>query len=118
MDVDGTVSKPYGDNPDGYLMYMPDGHMSVLFAARERTQLFGTAPGRGFVLIETAQPNTPLGFVGYSGTFEVHDREVIHRTQFHVIPSLNGRVGTRSVRLDGDRLILGTPRSSRLEWQR
>jgi hypothetical protein len=40
-DADGTLLKPLGDNPHGYLVYMPDGHLFVQYAARERPELFG-----------------------------------------------------------------------------
>jgi hypothetical protein len=78
--------------------------------------LFGR--GLGTVLLETTQAGTALGFVGYCGTFEVRDGEVIHRTEFDIRPSLDGNVETRSVVLDGDRLVLGTARGQQLEWQR
>jgi Lipocalin-like domain len=117
VDVDGTIVNQWGDDPLGYLVYTPDGHVLVQFAARERTILLGPS-SHGPVLSETTEANTPLGFGGYSGTFAVHDGEVVHHTEFHVIPNLNGRVEARSVALDGDRLILRTPHGQRLEWQR
>jgi hypothetical protein len=118
VDVDGTTVKPFGDNPHGYLVYTPDGHVVVLFAARERPMLFSPSGGRGPRLVETAAANSPLGFLGYAGTFEVRDGQVIHHSEFHIIPSNDGRVEARTVVLDGDRLILRAPHGQQLEWQR
>jgi hypothetical protein len=116
-DVDGTVTKPFGDNPQGYLVYTPDGHVFVNFAARERPELFGPSAG-GPALLQTSEANTRLGYGGYCGTFEVRDGAVIHHIEFHIVPRHNGRVEARSVMLDGDQLILSTPFGAQLEWQR
>jgi hypothetical protein len=119
QDMDGTLVKPYGDNPQGYLIYTADGHVFVQFAARERCELFTRVPGKGMVLLETAESGTPFGFVGYCGTFEVRDGQPIHHREFHVNPTLNGGVEARSVvLLETDRLVLADLRHNRLEWQR
>ena len=116
-DVGGTLSKPFGDNPQGYLVYTPDGHVFVNFAARERRELFGPSAA-GPALLQTTEADTPLGYGGYCGTFEVRDGQAIHHVEFHVVPRHNGRVEARTVVLDGDPLILGTPFGAHLEWQR
>ena len=91
--------------------------MFVQFAARERPALFGLA-AHGPALLKTTEANTELGFSGYCGTFEVRDGQVVHHIEFHLSPALDGRSETRSVVLEGDRLILKTPRGSPREWQR
>ncbi|HEY1294881.1 MAG TPA: lipocalin-like domain-containing protein [Chloroflexota bacterium] len=116
--VDGTPVKPFGDYPQGYLVYTPDGHVFVQFAASERPELFGRS-ALGPALLETTAANTAIGFGGYCGTFEVRDGQVVHHMEFN--PSLrfmDGRSEARSVVLDGDRAILGTPRGRQFEWQR
>jgi hypothetical protein len=116
--VDGTSVNQFGDNPLGYLVYTPDGHVFVQAAARERVVLFGPSPGRGQVLLETAEANTPFGFIGDSGTFEVEDGQAIHHVEFNANASAGGRQ-VRSVELNSDRLILeDRARGGRLEWQR
>jgi hypothetical protein len=110
----------WGENPQGYLAYTPDGYVFVQTATRERRELFGPS-AHGPVLLDTTEASTALGFTGYCGTFEVRDGQVIHRMEFNYLrPSLNGSVEPRSVTLDGDRLVLGTPRygGAELEWQR
>jgi hypothetical protein len=118
--VDGAVVNTFGDNPQGYLVYTPDGHVFVQIADPDRRALFVATRGRGSgpVLLETTEAGAGLGLICYSGMFEVQDGQAIHHTEFHVVPEHNGRVETRSVVLDGDRLILGTPWGALLEWQR
>src|SRR5262249_17269206 len=120
--VAGTVVKPFGDNPQGYLTYTPDAHLFVMFGARERPDLFGPTPStgrpRGPALRETTAANTVIGFNGYCGTFDVHDGQAIHHQLFHFVQSNEGRDEARFVVLDGDRLTLGTPRGRQFDWQR
>jgi hypothetical protein len=89
-----------GDNPQGYLVYTPDGHVFVQIAARERPELF--------------RPSVN----GYCGTCVVCDGQAIHHMEFGLRPSWSDGAPPRSVTLDGDRLILDTPRDAHLEWQR
>jgi hypothetical protein len=116
-DADGTIVKPFGDDPVGYLIYTSDDHVVVQYAARERGELFRQS-AHGPVLLETAEASSPLGFRCYCGTFEVRDGQVIHHTEFDLLPRLNHRVEARSALLDGDRLTVGTPGGRQLEWQR
>jgi hypothetical protein len=88
-----------------------------MMAARQRTELFGPS-ARGPALLETTPANAALGSAGYCGTFEVRDGQAIHQMEFGVLVSMRGREEPRSVLLDGDRLILGTPVGRHLEWQR
>jgi hypothetical protein len=130
-DVDGALVEVFGDNPQGYLAYMPDGHVFVQVGARERPELVGPPATvvrsdagltarrvHGPALLKTTEANTALGFSAYSGTFEVRSGQVVHHIEFHLAPAMDGRSETRSVVLEGDRLILKTPNGSPREWQR
>ena len=114
VDVDGARVKPFGDNPQGYLVYTPDEHVFVQFTR---------GPGRswpGPEVLEMSRPNAAaaLGFWAYCGTFEVRNGHAIHHMEFGIFPSLSGRIEPRSIMLDGDRLILGTPLSGQFQWPR
>jgi hypothetical protein len=106
--------QPLGDNPQGYLVYTPDEHVFVQFATRAQRDW----PGREVLELSGLEAARALGFTAYCGTFEARDGEVIHHTEFHVMPSLDGSAMARSVALDGDRLTLGTPRGGDVELQR
>jgi hypothetical protein len=115
--VNGSLVKPYGEDPLGYLVYTTDGHVFVQFAARTRPRLFRPTP-YGNALVEATEANTISGFKAYSGIFEVGDGQVFHHTEFDIVPDLDGRVEARAPMLNGDWLILGTPAGWQLEWQR
>jgi hypothetical protein len=115
VDVDGTVATPFGDNPQGYLVYTPDGH--VLAQAATRAQRVWP-PRPDLLDLPLPQRLAEQGLVGYCGTYEVRDSQVIHHREFGLEPSLDGTAQTRAVTLDGDQLILGTPDGSHFTWQR
>jgi hypothetical protein len=118
VEVDGTLVKPFGDSPYGYVVYTPTACSRVQLTAHERPVLFMPSSG-GPVLLETAEANMPSGFIGYSGTFEVRDGQAIHHREFSIHPNVSDRPEVRSVALDGDRLILHNGAcGARLEWQR
>jgi Lipocalin-like domain len=67
VDVDGARVKPFGDNPQGYLVYTTAEHLFVQFT---------TSAGRswpGPEVLEMSRPNAAaaLGFWAYCGTFEL-----------------------------------------------
>jgi hypothetical protein len=114
FDVNGTLIKPLGDDPHGYLVYTQDGHVIVQMGTRAERSWRGPEVFE----LPTAQIVAALGFIAHSGTFEVPDGQVEHHMEIHFIPSVTGRVERRSVVLDGDRLILGLPNGAQTEWQR
>jgi hypothetical protein len=114
VDVDGTLVDAFGDNPQGYLVYTPDGHMLAQWGTRgERSW----PPGPK--VLESPQPLRDLGFGAYCGTFELRSGQVVHNREFGILPSMSGSIEPRSMKLDGDRLILGSSsRGAVVEWQR
>jgi hypothetical protein len=103
-----------GDNLQGYLVYTPDEHVFVQFATRDERGW----PGPEVLELPDSAARNAIGFVAYCGTFEVRDGQVVHHMEFGILQRLSGRVETRSVALEGDRLILGTPRGGQFEWRR
>lgn len=102
IDVDGELVKPCGNDPQGYLVYMPDGHMFVQSATRgERSW-----PTADVFKLPPPQFLVAHGFLAYAGTFEVRDGQVIHHREFGSLSRMSGTVKARSVTLDGDRLVL------------
>ena len=93
--VDGTLVKPLGDHPLGYLVYTPDDHMFVQFATRaERTW-----PGPEILELSNAAVRDALGFAAYCGTFprsvvlDQYQAAIGRRTVKHVRP---GRESTET----------------------
>jgi hypothetical protein len=102
-EVAGTVVKPFGGNPLGYLVYAPDDHVFVQFATRAPRNW----PGSRVLELPPPQQRNALGFIAYCGTFQAHDGQVVHHQEFGVLPWMSGSVQPRALALDGDRLILG-----------
>jgi hypothetical protein len=114
FDVDATVVRPFGDNPQGYLVYTADNYFCVQMATRDERGW----PGPEMLELPPVQRFVALGFQAYCGTFDIHDGQVFHHSEFGVLPSMSGNVQPRSVALDGDRLILRGPGGGVNEWQR
>jgi len=108
------IRRAEGDNPQGYLVYTPDGHVCVQYVIRAERNW----PGPEILEMPITQALVALGFFAYCGTFEIRDGQAIHHREFGVFPSMTGNIETRSVMLDGERLILGVPGGAQLEWQR
>jgi Lipocalin-like domain len=117
---------PFGPEPQGFLIYTPDGFVSA--------QLMKT--GRPAFLSSDWDHGTPeeyratgSGYIAYSGTYEIDEgkRTVTHIPFVSLLPNLIGGRQCRSIELEGDRLVLraagtsvagGVYVTSRLEWKR
>ena len=117
---------PFGHDPEGLLIYTPDGFVSALLMARGRPNLSGSGFAEG-----TPEEYTSAGkrFIGYSGGYEVDEvRSIVtHRPTVAFAPNMIGSFQHRLVDLAGDVLILTAEHvqptglkatKSRLEWTR
>jgi len=104
--VDGAVSRPFGDDPIGYVVYTADGHMITTISQS------GRVPIGGDLLSAPAEARSEAfgTFVAYSGTFRVQDHDVIHVVEMSLFPDWVGTEQRRHVKLspDGSRLALST----------
>jgi hypothetical protein len=119
-------SFPFGPDPEGFLIYTPDGFVSA--------QLM--RPGRAPFRSHDWHSGTPdeyresgSGYIAYCGVYEVdEDKETVtHTPSVALLPNLILKGQVRSITLNGDRLSLrlvsesavdGTSMTTRLEWQR
>jgi Lipocalin-like domain len=103
---DGKASFPYGQDALGYLLYLPDGYMSVAFMSQARPAfpaddaLGGTTEERGRAFAT---------FLAYCGRYEVHTDRVVHHVEVSLFPNWTGQDQIRFYRLEGDLLILTSP---------
>lgn len=115
-DKDGA---PYGSNPSGLLTYGPDGRVSALISYDGRKPL---SP--------SASPQDKAGafdtFIAYAGRYTFDGERVVHHVEVASIQNYANRDLVRSVRFEGDRIILTTPptpingkvQTVELIWQR
>lgn len=106
--ADGRVTYPYGENPEGMLIYDAEGHFS------------GQIQGQGRPLFESGNllKGAPEeikaafeGYVAYYGTYLVdeHTSSVTHQVQGSLFPNWVGTTQTRLYEFKGGRLSLTPP---------
>jgi hypothetical protein len=118
-------SFPFGPDPEGFLIYTPDGFVSA--------QLM--RPGRAKFQSHDWHNGTPeeyresgSGYIAYCGVYEVdEDKETVtHTPSVALLPNLILKGQVRSINLNGDRLslgvvestVVGTSVTGRLEWRK
>lgn len=105
---DGTTSRPFGDRPEGILVYDADGTMITTIAPSGRPRLSSADPLRGGP--DDERRGAAETFVAYAGTWAMSGADVVHTVAMSLYPNW---VGTRQVRhaavdRDGARLELST----------
>src|SRR3954465_11527085 len=101
----GAKTSFLGENPTGFLHYMPEGRMLALITRSGRK-----APA-GRVANATEAEALIRSMISYGGRYECIGGEVIHYCDISWNESFTGTVQKRSVTFDGDRLILSPPPS-------
>ena len=117
------VLYPLGEDASGYIMYTPDGYMSVLMMAAGRQNFEAGDMLAGTDDEKLAAAST---FVAYCGRYDYQGDRVIHKIEVAFYPNRVGTEQVRYVQLHGDELILTTPpmvlagksRKGRIVWQR
>jgi Lipocalin-like domain len=98
---DGRVTRPWGENHAGQIMYAADGFMSVLM-------------------------RNPRGMLGYCGPYTIEGEDVVHHIALATDPKLVGTVQRRRVAIEGRRVTLtsedslygGAGTHANLVWER
>lgn len=117
---------PFGPEPEGFLIYSPDGFVSAQLMMPGRPR-FESNDWRGGTPGEYQRAGS--GYIASCGVYEVDEEKatVAHLPSVAFLPNLILKRQLRSVTLSGDRLILSTlgvpaPNgayvTNRLEWQR
>jgi len=119
-------SFPFGPEPEGFLIYTPDGFVSAQLMKPGRS-LFQSPDWRGGTPDEYQEAGS--GYIAYCGVYEVDEKTatVTHIPSVALLPNVILKRQMRSITLSGDRLALcvigipvanGAPITRRLEWQR
>jgi hypothetical protein len=122
---DGSITRPFGDDPEGWLAYTPEGLMITTIGRRGRPALSSPDPISGSPEERLAAAES---FIAYSSRYTFDGRDVIHAVEMSLFPNW---VGTRQVRhvelapdgttltLTADPFVLRGRRSTqRLTWDR
>jgi Lipocalin-like domain len=116
---------PFGGEPEGFLIYTPEGFVSAQLMKPGRS-LFQGHDWQGGTADEYQQAGS--GYIAYCGSYEVdqENETVTHTPAVALVPNLILKPQLRSITLVGERLTLravipmtnGASATSLLEWQR
>ena len=116
-------SYPYGEDPEGLLLYTEDGWMSASICRAGRAQLPDDVSFRA--LPEAVRAETFSSYFHYAGRYRVLEGDVIHTVTQSLNPNMAGTEQLRHAELDGDTLVLSgkdqvgkTTRFHSLVWHR
>src|ERR1700689_4906450 len=100
-------SFPFGPEPEGFLIYTPDGFVSAQLMMPGRS-LFESSDWHGGTPDEYQQAGS--GYIAYCGAYEVDEEKatVAHLPSVALVPNLILKRQLRTVTLSGDRLTLST----------
>ena len=123
VDATGAVDYPFGRTPIGYIMYSPEGYMTVAFMPSGRkpfaaADILGGTPEEKSAAIGT--------YISYCGRYEVVGDRVRHHIELSLFPNWTGVTQERIVNLNGDTLRISTPpllikgkvQTAHLVWKR
>ena len=102
----GEDRHPLGVEPQGIIMYTPDGYMSAQLMRPGRPPY---ASGDWFEASDAEAQEIASGYIAYSGPFRVaSDGTLTHSMSVSLYPNWLGQTQPRIVELDGDTLRLST----------
>ena len=98
----GRRFNQFGDAPEGYLGYAPDGRMYAIFTRRDRITPKDVVPTEeeGAALLGT--------MVAYAGTYTLGEGRVVHHIDISWNQNWTGTDQVRYFQLDGDTLTITT----------
>lgn len=121
---DGGVTRPFGDAPQGYIIYAGDGVMSASIARSARAK-FGIANARN---ASAEQKSAAFdSYFHYAGSWHIDGDHVVHRLAMALNPDMAGTEQRRLAEFDGasgltlsahEPLKDGTSRHHVIQWVR
>ena len=114
---------PYGENPQGLLLYTDDGWMSASICRSDRAKLPADVSFRK--LPEATKAEAFSSYFQYAGRYSVLEGDVIHSVAQSLNPNMPDTEQLRHAELDGQTLVLSgkdqvgdTTRFHSLVWHR
>ncbi len=98
----GARYNQFGDDPDGYLGYAPDGRMYAIFTRRDRV-----TPADA---VATEEEGLELfgSMVAYAGTYTLGEGQVVHHVDISWNENWTGTDQVRHFEVNGDTLTITT----------
>jgi hypothetical protein len=120
---DGTVERNFGENPDGFITYTPEGYMLAILSRSDRKAFAAGDILRGTTEEQSAAFNEASAF---SGRYEIKAGKVFHYLEAATFPNWKGTTQARDYEVTDTHLTLYPPkllmngrlRSSRVHFER
>jgi len=95
---------PMGQQPDGILMYSPDGYMSVQIAKQERLPF---ASGDWLKASCEEHTSSMSSYISFSGTYRILENRIVsYQVKTSLYPNWKGQTHERTFDFEGDILYL------------
>ena len=102
----GEIKHFMGEKPTGFLTYTSDGRMSVIITAQGRKSYSVNDP---IAAPAEERAEACATMIAYAGSFTFTGNKVTHHVEAASVPNREGTDLVRTVKLEGNRLILRTP---------
>jgi hypothetical protein len=97
------TSRPFGENPKGYIQYSPGGHMVVFLQTGNQIRIAGSA----YTDAERAEVHKSI-FGAYAGTYTVEGDKIVNRVVAAWRPDWIGTDQIRFFEISGNKLTITT----------
>ncbi|RPK03081.1 lipocalin-like domain-containing protein [Priestia endophytica] len=124
-DQEGNVTYPMGKDCTGFIMYLPEGHMSVHMMAQGRPKY---ASGELHNGTKEEMASAAHGYLAYAGPYEVDEEKqmLIHHMSVSLNPTWLGESQKRPILIEGNRVTItgqpiidnGVQKFTTLVWER
>lgn len=103
---DGEVERPFGEDPDGFMTFTPEGYMLAVLARHDRPTFVD-----GDIMGGTDQERAAafLSASAFAGRFEVSEGRLVNTLGAATFQNWTGTVQIRDFQMTGDGLTLVTP---------
>jgi hypothetical protein len=103
---DGTVGRPFGDAPSGFITYTAEGYMMALLSRSDRQpfadgDIMGGSPQEQIAAFLTAS--------AFAGRYEIREQKIWHHLEAATFPNWAGTVQVRDYELTETSLALFPP---------
>jgi glucuronate isomerase len=105
---DNKITRPWGTDVSGQVIYTADGYMSGCFMQTERVPFVSDDVMSGSA---DEFASAMKSYIGYAGTYSVKDNCVIHHVSTSLFPNWTRTDIKRFFTIEGTRLTLTTPPS-------
>lgn len=99
----GAVARPWGEKPQGYLLLLPSGHMSMVITSESRTPV-----SHDDSQYEAKSAKLMSSVTAYAGTYALKGDSVVFHVEAAWQPDWVGTDQPRSVKFDRDEMTLRT----------